>query len=51
MGGSAAFSTRACRRRPYTVDIFHTKVQLVCDHVLTANGDNGENAYDPRHDY
>ena len=36
---------------PYTVDIFHTKVQLVFDHVLTAYGDNGESAYDPRPDY
>jgi len=36
---------------PYTVDIFHTKVQLVFDHVLTAYGDNGESAYDQRPDY
>lgn len=35
---------------PYTVDIFHTKVQLVFDHVLTAYGDNGESAYSPRVD-
>lgn len=35
---------------PYTVDIFHTKVQLVFDHVLTAYGDNGESAYTPRID-
>ena len=36
---------------PYTVDIFHTKVQLVFNHVLTAYGDNGESACDPRPDY
>ena len=36
---------------PYTVDIFHTKVQLVFDHVLTAYGDNGESAYSPRIDF
>ncbi len=36
---------------PYTVDIFHAKVQFVYDHVLTAYGDNGESAYDPRPDY
>ncbi len=36
---------------PYTPDIFMTKVQLVFDHVLTAYGDNGESAYDPRPDY
>lgn len=36
---------------PYTLDIFTTKVQLVYDHVLTAYGDNGESAYDPRPDY
>lgn len=36
---------------PYTVDIFHTKVQLVFDHVLTAYGDNGESAYLPRIDF
>jgi type I restriction enzyme R subunit len=35
---------------PYTVDIFHTKVQLVFDHVLTAYGDNGDSAYDARPD-
>lgn len=35
---------------PYTVDIFHTKVQLIFDHVLTAYGDNGESAYSPRID-
>lgn len=35
---------------PYTVDLFHTKVQLVFDHVLTAYGDDGETAYDPRAD-
>src|SRR5690606_15219771 len=35
---------------PYTVDIFHSKVQLVFDHVLTAYGDNGESAYDSRPD-
>jgi type I restriction enzyme R subunit len=36
---------------PYTVDIFHAKVQCVFDHVLTAYGDNGESAYDPRPDF
>ena len=36
---------------PYTVDIFQAKVQLVYDHVLTAYGDNGESAYDPRPDH
>ena len=36
---------------PYTPDIFQAKVQLVFDHVLTAYGDNGESAYDPRPDY
>ena len=35
---------------PYTPDIFLSKVQLVFDHVLTAYGDNGESAYDPRPD-
>lgn len=35
---------------PYTVDIFHAKVQLVFDHVLSAYGDNGESAYDPQPD-
>lgn len=35
---------------PYTVDIFHSKVQLVFDHVLTAYGDDGESAYDSRPD-
>ncbi|MHA6509802.1 type I restriction endonuclease subunit R [Tessaracoccus sp. Y1736] len=36
---------------PYNVDIFHAKVQLVFDHVLTAYGDNGETAYDSRADF
>ena len=36
---------------PYTVGIFHTKVQLVFDHVLTASGDDGESAYSPRIDF
>ncbi|MGB3476407.1 MAG: type I restriction endonuclease subunit R [Mycobacterium sp.] len=36
---------------PYTVDIFHTKVHLVYDHVLTAYGDNGESAYYTRPDH
>jgi len=35
---------------PYTPDIFTKKVQLVFDHVLTAYGDDGENAYDIRPD-
>ena len=35
---------------PYTPDIFTTKVQLVFDHVLTAYGDDGESAYEPRAD-
>ncbi|HNI35583.1 MAG TPA: type I restriction endonuclease subunit R, partial [Microthrixaceae bacterium] len=35
---------------PYTVDIFHTKVQLVFDHVLTAYDDNGKSAYTPHLD-
>lgn len=35
---------------PYTPDTFFNKVQLVYDHVLTAYGDNGESAYDPRPD-
>ena len=39
-----------CPRAPYTPDIFTTKVQLVFDHVLTAYGDDGESAYDPRPD-
>lgn len=37
-------------QEPYTPDIFTAKVQLVFDHVLTANGDNGESAYEPRVD-
>jgi type I restriction enzyme R subunit len=36
---------------PYTPDIFTAKVQLVFDHILTAYGDNGESAYEPRSDY
>ena len=36
---------------PYTPDIFHSKVQLVFDHVLTAYGDDGESAYDKTVDY
>ena len=35
---------------PYTADIFHSKVRLVFDHVLTAYGDNGESAYSPHID-
>lgn len=35
---------------PYTKDIFDNKVQLIFDHVLTAYGDEGENAYQPRPD-
>lgn len=37
-------------QEPYTPDIFTAKVQLVFDHVLTAYGDNGESAYEPRVD-
>jgi type I restriction enzyme R subunit len=37
-------------QEPYTPDIFTAKVQLVFDHVLTAYGDNGENAYESRVD-
>ena len=36
---------------PYTPDIFYGKVQLVFDHVLTAYGDDGESAYDPKVDF
>lgn len=36
---------------PYTPDIFTTKVQLIYDHVLTAYGDDGESAYEPKPDY
>lgn len=37
--------------KPYTVDIFQAKVQLVFDHVLAAYDDNGGSAYSPRVDF
>ena len=38
-------------QRAYTPDLFFSKIQIVYDHVLTAYGDDGSNAYsrsDPR---
>ncbi|WP_110589441.1 type I restriction endonuclease subunit R [Microbacterium suaedae] len=37
--------------KPYTLDIFTSKMRLVFDHVLTAYGDDGESAYAPRIDF
>lgn len=37
-------------QQPYSPDIFTAKVQLVFDHILSAYGDNGDSAYDPRVD-
>lgn len=31
--------------KPYTLDVFSSKVRLVFDHVLTAFGDDGDSAY------
>ncbi|WP_286961112.1 type I restriction endonuclease subunit R [Arsenicicoccus sp. UBA7492] len=37
--------------KPYTLDIFTSKMRLVFDHVLTAYGDDGQSAYTPRIDF